>query len=195
MPQQSTLTGAMRLAPSIVKQIQRVTLTVTGGAVPISATINRVDLANTLFLLPNFPPKTNLPSGIGVYTASIFLYVDVQTDTTLRLQSNGAYATAARLPVDIVEFFPGVFRSIQRGVITIPAASLSVGATINKVAPSRSLIIPMGWSGDSDVSDRPPDALFTDLELSADGGTVTASRYNAGSTLDLKVAYQIAEFA
>lgn len=82
----------------------------------------------------------------------------------------------------------GFIKSIQRGVITIPAESVSATATIASVNISKAIIILTGVTTDYDTA-----RMFPCLTLT-DSTTITATReYNYGHTTTL--TYEVVEFS
>lgn len=127
----STLTGAAlssRVAqwtqPGIIKSIQRGTITIANASLTNTATITSVDVNNTrLVCLGNSSVDAG---GGGSGAGPVLVRIDLTNATTITA-SRTASTDAAVVSYEVVEYWPGVIRTIQRGTIT--AAGVAIGQT------------------------------------------------------------------
>lgn len=166
---------------SLIKSIQRGTVAVASAALTGTATITAVDLSN-----------------------SVLVYGGQQTDNSIdtwhracaRIElTNATTITATRFEVgeiqtvtyEVIEFWPGVIKSVQRGTITMTAVN-NATATITAVNTSKSML---GYLGYSQENPSTASTIMTRLTLT-NSTTVTANR--ATGTLNVIIGYQVVEF-
>lgn len=154
--------------PSLIKSIQRGTITVTGSASG-TATITAVNMnSSRLRLLWN-----TTTSGANITGAFMIELTNATTVTATCRTDNGQTSVVG---FEVTEYMPGVIRSVQRSTITIAALATSNTATITAVNTAKS---ELEWLGQhSDEATQNADG-YSRLELT-NATTVTASRQGGG---------------
>lgn len=107
--------------------------------------------------------------------------------------TNGAGTTdPANDATNYRPFGARAIKSIQRGVITIPGATLSASATISAVDPGKTIVFSLGHSAQSAAAE----GWITDVFLSlANGTTITASRGGTPTNgTATQISWQLVEY-
>lgn len=169
-------------ASSQIRSVQRGTIAL-GGATSATATVTAVDTANAVLrytgIITNFSG-----SGGAQYQQVRVALTNATTITATRFATGGLTASVGW---ELIEYQPGVIRSIQRGTIAVISAT-SATATITRVDPNKAQVDWLGQSTDSTTDDN----AYAILALT-DGVTVTATRGAAGAVTDT-VSYQVVEW-
>lgn len=168
-------------ASSLIASVQRGT-----GSYASTVTINAVDTTRSIVLYGN-----NLFSAANDTKTYWFQRVSLTNSTTLTFTlTGGAGVTTAGWQV--IEFVPGVIKSVQRGTISIPGASISNTATITQVDTNKAFVSFLGTSNNDAAGgygggqDAMPYLVLTN------GTTVTVARQNTVSTC--VVSYEVIEW-
>lgn len=166
----------------LVKSVQRGTITLA-AVTSNTATITAVSTNNAL--LANL--GTSL-AGSGVTNPQvnnvILTFTNATTITATRTTGTGTVVVS----YEVVEYFPGVLKSVQRGTIALTAVTSNT-ATITTVDTTRTLDTQLGVLADSNDA---PDAFYARLALT-NATTLTAS-IGAASIGTITVGYQVAEY-
>lgn len=113
------------------------------------------------------------------------------TTLTLTMNANAGYFGTMRYFV--VEYMPGVVRSIQRGIVTIGGGLTSAGTTITEVNSSKTVVNYLGSTNDTAAgAGLDPNACWAQVYLN----TVTqviAGRNTATANI-ITPAFQVVEF-
>ena len=175
------VTKAGICVPSLVRSVQRGTISVTDPATTGTSTLPiAVDTRNAILYFGN-----NTYSAVGPSTTGSRGKLTLTDSTTVTFTVSGSAGTRI-CDWELIEFWPGVIRSIQRGSVTIAGASTSNTGAIDPVVPERAIAMHMGQilSGDDDQQ-------LGRLTLTS-ATVLTATRVAAsGST---EVQYQVVEF-
>lgn len=170
--------------PDSVKSVQYIEITIGHGAISNSATINPVNIANSVVVY------------LGVSTTILSQAPD---DLLTRVElSNSTTVTASRIGFGqdattscaIIEFEAAVVKSKQSGTILISSASYNT-ATITPVNTAKSLLFYCG-STTNYTSNNYPRHSHGRLDLT-NSTTVTASRGGAG-VYQLTLGWNLIEF-
>lgn len=159
-----------------IKSIQRGTL-VLAGVTTNTATITAVDPTNTML---RFLGQTQGGGNSGC-SARIAL-----TNGTTITGTRADATSTTTVSFEVIEFFPGVIKSIQRGTIDTSSVNPNT-ATITAVDTTRAMVDHLGYSC-TDTASGSPANWWTRLTLT-NGTTVTA---NGGATST--TGYQVVEF-
>lgn len=184
----STLGGlAMHAMPhTFVKQVQYGTVTIGNSVATGTATITSVDVNHSLlFFLGSSYDDTESSQARGACRVSL-------TNATTVTADQSAANTAAEVNsvnFCVIEFYPGVLRSVQRGTISL-ASDADVDATITAVNTAKAFVNYLGHSSSAATHDN--QNFYHKLTLSA-ATTVNATRGVASSNTAI-VGYQVAEF-
>lgn len=119
---------------SLIKSIQQVSISNSGGAVA-TATITAVVMLNTILIFGG-----NDSSDVGSDMAAAEKYVALTNATTVTC--TGSAVDNGLMKVTVIEFQPGVLKSVQRGLLTLTSASTAV--TITAVNVNKSTV---AWLG------------------------------------------------
>lgn len=163
-------------AVSLVASVQRGTVTISSGT-SNTATITAVDTSRTLL----YHLGTNY-NAAAVQDDIGFLRVALTNSTTVTASRNTSSANVGVASFEVVEYLPGVFKSIQRG--TVVAGST---ASITEVDPAKCSLTLLGFTVDSgsDLRNMPYVAL-------TNGTTVTGTFVGDGAAVTT-AGFQIAE--
>jgi hypothetical protein len=170
-------------ASSLIKSIQRGT-----GSYAAAVTISAVDVNNTVVLFGG-----NQFSAQNDAKQYWFERLALTNSTTLTY-TMGTGAGVGTSSWQVVEFLPGVVKSIQRGTVTIPLSGPGYAdATITAVNSAKSYVSFLGssnddpWGGYGGGHDAMPYVL---LQAST---TVRAYRYTSGLA-NCTVGFEVVEF-
>lgn len=164
--------------PSLIKSIQRGTITIPGGSTTNGATITAVVTANSaLYWLGN-----SLNTAGQVDSAQFMARLALTNATTVTA-TRGGTTEDVTVSFEVVEYWPGVLRSVQRGTVAV-----GTPATITSVTTAKSLLTYLGCVGATTTGGewgaQEPKLVLTNAT------TVTAS---ATSGTDV-CGYQVVEF-
>jgi hypothetical protein len=116
----------------LIKSVQRGTITIGAGTSTQSGTLNpRVDENNCILHCLGF--KSSDASGAGPDTYQPNLTWTDTTGTSLTASTYSNTGNAIALEYEVIEFWPGVIKSAQFGVITFVGDSAGHTSTINAV--------------------------------------------------------------
>lgn len=162
-----------------IRSIQSGTIALT-SVTSNTATINAVVTANSILLV--LSANSNNADG-----ANCCVRVDLTNTTTITATRVGNSATTATVGFVVLEFEPGLIRSIQRGTIAFSASS-STGA-ITSVNTARAHVTALGMSTADAVGTMAEDEARVTL---TNATTVTATKGGAGSACT--VGFQVVEW-
>ena len=169
-------------ASSMVANVQFGTIAMNGVSASATATIAAVDTSRAVLI--DLRQSNNWNGGTQpAYTSTTLALTNSTTVTASRNAAGGLSVTAAFC---VVEFLPGIVRSVQSGRVS---GSGTVAATISAVNTSKSVVLSLGLEGDSGGRD---DAFYAYAALT-NSTTVTFTRgVSAGS--GMYVGYNVVEF-
>jgi hypothetical protein len=161
LPQQGAI--AAWGAPSIIRSLQS---GITNAAVPtVTATILPVVPENCLLIYQGITSQ---------YSSGLYLSgrVELTNATTISILGAGNAGALINLAWTVIEFVPGLIKSLQAGVIDLGAA-VSATATISPVNPDRCVLLWMGLiTAQPDTNGA---AIWTRLAIT-NPTTITATR-------------------
>jgi len=169
-------------ASSLINSVQKVTLTLVAansGTVSITA----VDMSRSILVFANYYTDW----GGATSNVSFNPRVTLTNSTTITAVDPGAATGGVATPmkITIIEFLPGVIRSVQRGLTTLTAAS-TANTTITSVNTAKAWLNPLGWS--TSGNDQRMEAI---VEL-AGATTVTVTSGIASGTQEY--SWEVVEF-
>lgn len=127
---------------SLIRSVQSGVISLASGSSSNTATIAAVNIANTVV----FHGGQNAPSGAGDQY-NMMARVELTNSTTVTAAQSSSYATATKdVAYTVIEFAPGVLKSVQSGTITVTGASTSNTATITSVDTNKSVVLNNGFS-------------------------------------------------
>lgn len=172
---------------SFVKSVQRGTVLIVNSSTTGTATITAVQLANSLVYFLG-ATSANVSTNFAVDARCYLTFTNETTITATRAGSSDA-ATAG---FEVIEFQPGVLRSVQRGAITISGASTSATASVTFVDAAKCALVSLGEYSGGDVGSGDQVYQWPRLTLT-NSVTVTSSRV-AGGFDSTTQGFQLAEY-
>lgn len=171
-------------AVSIIASIQRGTVTLArGGAATATATITAVNpQACILHRLGQTTEDPTTPTRASSPTT--FARIDLTNATTVTATTDAAVLSDQVISFEVIEFLPGIIKSVQQGTIALSA--LSNTATITAVNPAKSMLMFEGEHGSGGFDTRHAKIVLTNAT------TVTANYLATGETTT--VGFSVVEF-
>lgn len=173
----------MSYRSTLIKSIQRGTITLT-SVTTNTATITAVVLANTVIRFLGFDFQTDS----GVTAAQVRTYVELTNTTTVTASRNTGTGTV-RLNYEVIEYYPGLIKSVQRGILAMTTASNT--ATITAVDTTKAECAFLGVLANDGNAGEFAGRSASKIELT-NSTTVTASR--GIGTNSANVSYQVVEY-
>ena len=175
------------LVDSVLKRVQVVTVTIAANQTTGTTTISAIDLANTWPVLLGQESNTGsaTPDGDAYAYAQI---TNATTVTATRLILNATQTATIKLL--LLEFWPGFFRTIQQGVVTLTSVA-SATATVALTRTDKYWLAQLGTSNNF-TGAQPSGAALCDVTLT-NGTTVTGTRGTSANTA--AVAFALGELA
>jgi hypothetical protein len=172
---------------SMVRSVQRGTIAFTSADTTKTATITTVDTANTLLTFVG--NKTDYAGGgTGNYNPA-FCRLALTNATTITSDRQSSTDTAT-VSYEVIEFWPGVLKQVQRGSINSPAGNATVSTTVSASALAKSSLTYLGITCTTGTN---PAQTLNNLALT-NTTTVTQNRGDSGGSSATVVNYQLAEF-
>lgn len=181
--------GALRgiglYGSSLIQSIQNVSITLSTAQTTNTATITAVDPNNTLLAFGFHRHIIAASTSIS----DVLTRVDLTNGTTVTATRNDTAGGTSQSVVTcmVIEFKPGVIKSIQRGTITIAAASSTNTASVNAVNTAKSML---NFVGQTTSAVRTEDG-YARLDLT-NATTITATRSNTNNAIT--IGYELVEF-
>lgn len=171
-------------ASSLIDSVQRGT-----GSYASTVTITAVDTSRSVLLYGgNQFSANNDNKQYWFQRASL----TNSTTVTFTLTGGAGINTAGW---QVIEFKPGVLKSVQRGTFTLAAGQGSATATITAVNTNKSLLCVLGSSNNDSVTGGylggQETTTYTEL---TNATTVTATRNTAAGAIATVVSYEVWEF-
>lgn len=176
--------AALRSSQSLIASIQRGVISLN-NLTTANATINPVNLASSIIIYGGVQAAGG--SGNPSIAHCKVVLADATTVTATVVTAN---ANTRNVEYTVIEFMPGVIRSIQQGTITVAGAAVSNTATITEVNPAKSLCFHDGFT--TDYAGALSDASLNSRMSLTNGTTVTF--YNATASDNRVGSYVVVEF-
>lgn len=167
---------------SVIKSIQKVSITITSGSSTGSATISAVTVANAVVW---FQGNTSTNTGSARYNQAA-ARVALTSATTVTATCGSSSPTIV-LDAVVVEFASGV-NSIQSGTIVIPDASASNTTTLGTPVGPNAFVLYNGFTSSAALVGWP--SISPSLVLT---GTTTVTATTGGSSGITTVAYTVVD--
>lgn len=168
-------------ASGLIRSVQYGNVSIATASLTGTSTITAVDMANAMLL--HGGSLSNNAAANPRASSCRLTFTNATTITATRGATGVADSNAFYV---VVEFVPGIIKSIQRGTITLTSVS-TANATITEVNKAKSAPI---WLG-SDLG-AGDDNMYASLNLT-NGTTVRADRY-ASTASTTVVGYQVVEW-
>ena len=168
---------------SLIRSIQRATITIAGGSTSNTATITSVDVTNSVlrYLGTEIAGADTTPDIVACRVA-------FTNATTITATVNTVGAGNRIVSFEVIEYWPGVLRSVQRGTVTTTGSSTGT-ATITSVTTTKATLDFLGftttYAGGTLVGHALADVVLTNAT------TVTANGLGA---IDRTVGFQVTEW-
>jgi hypothetical protein len=169
-------------APSMIRSVQYISGTVTGASTAL--TITAVSPENSI-AIANGDSTTYAGISIGAWTYG----ARVTAATTVTVTRGNWVGETAEICV--IEFAPGVIRSIQTGAMTIGLGSTAQTAAVTTVNTAKALLLWQPYSGGDTISTNDVIGVRATLTNST---TITATRYASSASYTSSGIYQLVEF-
>jgi hypothetical protein len=171
-------------ASSLIKSIQYLTSSINGGTVNV--TISSVDTASSVAIPMGLISTYATAANFGVTTYR--LAISSATNVVVSRQNwSGETAKFA-----VIEFMPGVIKSVQTGSCSMVGNVASATATVTAVNTNKALLMLTGWANNGDDG-RTGNFFASHLTLT-NSTTVTATRNSADTTYYPIVGFALLEF-
>lgn len=158
--------------PWAIRSIQTGTI-LLNGATSATATINSVNTSNAFVLFQGQTHSSN--TGDFNYTQG---RLSLTNATTVTAEKNSAFINALTIGYCVIEFNPGIVKSVQQVSATIAAGSASITGAINSVDTANSLLFFNGWNNASFATN---DTRYIPRADLTDATTVTFTRIATAS--------------
>ena len=182
-------------ASSLISSIQSGQINAGASSAVGTVTIAAVDTTRSILITPNQYRNFIYTNEVRISLAHVVL-----TNSTTVTATTGGNPSGTDVATNyfVIEFMPGVLRSVQRGTITTGAGVSSTTATVNAVNTSRSMLIcnQVLYSGTAaafnDVSNNGDLRNWSPFFYLTNATTITMSR--ASSLNSVTASYDLAEF-
>lgn len=165
--------------PGFIKSVQRGSVTIASGATTNTATINSIDVNNARL---KFLGCNDAGSDV---TAKALTRIALTNATTITASVSSAPTANLVTGFEIIEFYPGVIKSVQRGTITILAGNTSNTGTITTLNPAKSEVSYLGAT----VTNGALDLAWITL---TNATTITATN-NVTAAGNVIIGYEVSE--
>ena len=186
--------GAYRA--SIIKSVQTGAFTILDSGTTSTITITSVNTGSAITILQG---RDDSNGGTVCTDSSVnwAVRLELTNPTTLTWTRGGtaSIGTHSTGVYEVVEFYPSVVKSLQRGTISIASASTSNSVTISSVITTKSMMPWQGFENDCNTSwsnETPRNAFIRSILTNAT--TITATRYTTSSCAAVIVPYEVLEF-
>lgn len=166
----------------LVKSVQRGFITIT-GATTNTGTITAVDPNNSVLVYLGVSASTATADAQRAFTR-----IDLTNSTTVTA-TTAAATDVTTVGFEVIEYFPGVLRSVQRGTIPLTGVAMNTATLTSSVVVGASNLTTLGWTTTNTTGAPNNDFVVIDLTNTT---TVTANRSNNSN--NCVVGYQVAEW-
>ena len=169
---------------SLIKSIQRGTISIANGATSNTATVTAVVLANSRLV--------NLGNDAGSDTTAdtVCVRIALTNSTTITATVNTVSAAVARVvSYELIEYWPGVMKSVQRGTLTTAAAA-SGTAAITSVTTTKATLDFLGMTTTYAVTD----GVLTQVQFRIELTNATTITGNGTTAITRTAGYQVIEW-
>lgn len=170
--------------PSLVKSVQRGTVAIGANALTGTATITSVNMSKSILRYLGETLSVQDNRSWDEATAHL-TFTDATTITATRV-SFGAFLTTMDLSFEVIEYWPGVIKSVQRGTVVSGGTS-----SVTAVNTSRSILEFLGWSCTDTIQNSNQNFQMPRIAL-ASSTSVSCTQGNGGA--QSTVSYQLTEF-
>ena len=176
-------------ASSLIRSVQTGTINVSSPSVTATATVSSIVLENTIMFCW-FTTQANTISD----SRTSYVRGELTNTTTVTAYINANAGFTSVLKFLLMEFAPGVIKSIQRGTAAVPAASTSHNVTITTVDPLKCFASILGSTVDVNTLEayEPNKCWLSSLVTS--NTNIAIARNNAMTSAIFTSGYQLVEF-
>jgi hypothetical protein len=177
--------------PSVIKSIQRNTVTIAGSAASGSVAITAITLSSSIIKFLGY--QTGYQNTGGRFSSEYKPRLELTSNVLVTAYRNSsASASPVTVSFEIIEFYPAFIKSIQRDTITLGSSTTS--KAITAVTTAKSMLDHLGSSDDAaNVTDDIPNGTEVALSL-ASSILVTGTMPGSGPPNTTTVGFQVCEF-
>lgn len=168
---------------SMIRSVQRGTITISIAGQVQTATITAVVLSNTRLIHLGSTSADGTSTEVPYQSVSLEL---TNATTITATAGDTSLDAAAVVSYEVIEFWPGVIKSVQRGTIQLVGVASNT-ATVTAVNTAKSSLECTGFY----AATAEPDRFYTKLVLT-NGTTITATKNTATDTVN--IWYQLVEY-
>lgn len=189
----AALTGSLWTAmvsqwtrPGLVISVQAGTINLN-GATSGTATITAVTLAQSLIFMPGMPTSATVDG----FASSNLARIELTNTTTVTASRFTSEAVAFLVPYVVVQFAPGVLRTVSRGTMDLNGVT-SQTATISPSLrdPLKAIAISLGVA----VNVNTLNPLNEWIRLTVTSSTVVTGTVNTAQAVSMVQGYQVVEW-
>lgn len=170
-------------ASSLVQSVQRGSISIVAASGSNTATITGVNMANSCLRYLGVSGNNAASS-----TAALATLLAFTNETTITATRTATGVEDVLVRFEVIEYRPGVIKSVQRGTISISSGGGAATATISGVDTGRTVVDFLGCRLDTSGYDN----MFAWVVLT-NATTVTATRFNTNPAVTI-ASYQAVEF-
>lgn len=171
----------------LIRSIQQGSVAINGSTASGTTAITAVTLANSMILYEGY--RLSYATAEDIRRTSPRLELTDTTTVTAYRQANDSATAIPAVGFTVVEFYPGILKSVQRGTIAIAAATSNTATLSQAVSTTRAMVMFLGVTSDALAAEMREHYATVTL---TNGTTVTATVTTAGSSV--VVGYQVVEF-
>lgn len=165
---------------SLIASVQRGTISWSGAA-SSTATISAVDLSRSVIRFLSF-------TNSGISQNDIIPRVELTNATTVTALRFNTSANGTTVKFEVIQFIPGIIRSIQRGVGTFASAN-TLNVTITAVGSlAKTTLEWLGWR----FNDATAPTTYLQMHIALT--TTTNIEANTGAASTQEFGYQVVEW-
>lgn len=169
-------------ASSLIRSVQRGTISAISTTTGTS-TITAVDLTNCVLVWNGYRQNAN-PS---TTTSIAYMGLSVAGTTVTGTRTTGS--DNAQVDWELIEYQPGVIKSVQRGTKSINGSGTPYTQTITAVNPDKSSLAYIGMTGDSNTWQ----AQFQPISRISSATAITTDLFYNGGSLGYTLYWQVVE--
>lgn len=169
---------------AVIKSIQRGTITLAAVATN-TATITGVDLPNSTIRFLGC--DINLDGAVSGNFTKVYIELTNATTVTATRANN---SQTARVNFEVIEYYPGVLKSVQRGLLTLTGAVTNTAA-ITAVNLPTSMISYLGNSASDNTAGEDTARTAAKVELTS---AVLVTGTKGFVTGNVTISYEVLEF-
>lgn len=170
----------------VIKSIQRGTIVIAGSAVTNTATIASVSSSDSEVVMDGNTSQHLSDATTGTGWAGLTL---TNATTVTATRTTGTAGETCTVSYEVIEYYPGVLKSVQRGTKTFIGAAAAT-QTITSVVTTLSVHSRMGLTGDTNLYQ----SQFEPYSVLTNATTLTFTSSYTGGAISYTAYWQVKEF-